>query len=92
MTYPPVPEVAEVARHFSRAVLQARRDEWPYRHWKLGNVFPESLCTGILTLPIAPPSLGITDGTRNTYNSSRTFVTPLLRSKFPTCAALGDAL
>ncbi|MEX0697239.1 MAG: 2OG-Fe(II) oxygenase [Dongiaceae bacterium] len=36
--------------------------------------------------------LGTTDGTRNTYNSQRTFITPLLRSKFPTCATLADAL
>ena len=92
MAYPPVPEVAEVARHFSRSVLSAHRDDRPYRHWKLGDVFPESLCTGILTLPIAPPMLGKTDGTRNTYNESRSFITPLQRSKFPTCAVLSEAL
>lgn len=92
MSYPSVPEVTEVARHFSRAVRQSRRDEWPYLHWVVGNVFPVALCTGILVLPIAPPMLGTTDGTRNTYNSQRTFITPLLRSKFPTCATLADAL
>jgi hypothetical protein len=92
MSYPPVPEVAEVASHFSRAVRQSRRDGWPYLHWVLGDVFPEDICTGILTLPIAPPVLGTTDGTRGTYNSQRTFITPLLRSKFPTCAVLADAL
>lgn len=92
MTYPPVPDAAEIARHFSRAVLQARRDDRPYRHWKLADVLPEALCTGILTLPIAPPQLGDTDGTRNTYNQQRCFITPLLRGKFPSCAALADGL
>lgn len=92
MVYPKVPDAAEVAQHFSRAVRRSRRDEWPYRHWKLTDILPEALCTGILTLPIAPPQLGRTDGTRNTYNSQRCFITPLLRSKFPACTVLSDAL
>jgi len=92
MVYPPLPEAAEVARHFSQAVRRGRRDDRPYRHWKLADVLPEALCTGVLTLPIAPPQLGRTDGTRNSYNEQRCFITPLLRSKFPTCAVLTDAL
>lgn len=92
MTYPPIPDAAEIARHFSQAIRRARRDDQPYRHWKLAGVLPETLCTGILTLPIAPPQLGKTDGTRNTYNDQRCFITPLLRSKFRTCAVLSDAL
>ncbi len=92
MNYPPVPEASEVARHFSEAVRRSRPADWPYRHWKLSDVLPESICTGILSLPIAPPMLGKTDGTRNTYNSRRTFITPSLRAKFPTCAVLAEAL
>ncbi len=92
MTYPPVPDAAKIARHFSDAVHRARRDDQPYRHWKLTEVLPEALCTAILTLPIAPPQLGKTDGTRNTYNQQRCFITPLLRAKFPACAMLSDAL
>lgn len=92
MIYPPVPEADDVARHFCRSVRQARRDDWPYRHWNLIDVFPESLCTGILTLPILPPMLGKTDGTRGSYNDQRTFVTPSMRSRFPTCSVLADAL
>lgn len=92
MSYPPVPEVAEIARHFSQAVRQSNRAESPYVHWKLSEVLPEAVCTGILTLPIVPPALGKTDGTRDTYNDRRAFITPLLRSKFPTCAALAEAL
>ena len=92
MNYPPVPDAAEVARHFIQAVRQARRDESPYLHWNLTDVFPQDICTGILTLPIAPALLGKTDGTRGSYNSQRTFLTPLLCAKFPTCAALANAL
>jgi hypothetical protein len=92
MDYPPVPTADAIAAHFSRAIRESRRADIPYRHWRLKNVLPIDLCTGVLTLPIAPPTLGRTDGTRNSYNDKRTFVTPLLRSKFPTCQALSDAL
>jgi hypothetical protein len=92
MIYPWIPDAAEVAQHFCHSVRRARRAEWPYRHWKLTDVLPETLCTGILTLPIAPPQLGRTDGTRNTYNKQRSFITPLQREKFPTCQVLSDAL
>lgn len=92
MRYPPIPTVDEVAAQFCRAVRAAERSDNPYRHWKIREVFPVDLCTGILTLPVAPPQLGRTDGTRNSYNKSRCFITPLLRSKFPTCQVLSDAL
>ncbi len=92
MVYPPVPDASEVAEHFSQSVRRAVRDEWPYRHWKIADILPEQLCTAILTMPIAPPQLGRTDGTRDTYNKHRCFITPLLRSKFRACAALSDAL
>ena len=92
MRYPPVPTADAVATQFRNALATAGRAEWPYRHWKLHEVFPLDLCTGILTLPIAPPPLGDTDGTRNSYNASRCFITPTLRAKFPTCEVLAEAL
>ncbi|MBZ0324768.1 MAG: 2OG-Fe(II) oxygenase, partial [Alphaproteobacteria bacterium] len=92
MTYPPLPAAAEVAGHFLRALRDARREEAPFRHWKMLNVLPEAMCTGILTLPVAPPVLGRTDGTRDTYNATRAFFTPAMRADFPTCQVLCDAL
>ncbi len=92
MTYPPLLAAACIAEHFCTALRISERVEEPYLHWKLTDVLPEEICTGILTLPIAPPALGETDGTRDTYNNSRTFVTPALREQFPACAVLADAL
>lgn len=92
MTYPPLPEAKDVADHFVAVLRAARREETPYRHWKMNDVLPEAMCTGILTLPIAPPDLGKTDGTRNTYNPDRTFFTPAMREDFPACRVLCDAL
>ena len=90
--YPPLPEATEVASHFCTALRNAQRAEDPYLHWKLKNILPEQMCTGILTLPIAPPVIGETDGTRDTYNKTRAFFTPALRSQFLACAVLADAL
>ena len=90
--YPPVPSVDEVEQQFSRAIRNSRREDQPYRHWLLKQVLPIDICTGILTLPIVPAVLGQTDGTRGTYNDQRTFITPLLRTQFPTCAVLAAAL
>ena len=92
MSYPPVPAPEAIAAHFSRSVREAVRDDRPYRHWTMADVLPEALATAILVLPIAPPVLGRTDGTRNTYNDQRCFITPALRAKFPACAAIADAL
>jgi hypothetical protein len=92
MQYPPHVAVNDIVRQFTHAVRAAGRAEQPYRHWKLHDVFPRDLCTGILTLPIAPVYLGKTDGTRGSYNAERCFITPGLRAKFPPCHALSEAL
>ncbi|MBW4090289.1 MAG: 2OG-Fe(II) oxygenase [Proteobacteria bacterium] len=92
MTYPPVPAADAIADHFAAALGAARRDDTPYRHWMLDDVLPEALCTAILVLPIVPPALGRTDGTRNSYNDRRCFITPAMRRDFPACAALTAAL
>lgn len=92
MIYPRVPEPEAVATHFLRSLRQSQREDKPYRHWKMRDVLPEDMCTGLLTLPIAPPVIADRDGTRDTYNDTRAFFTPRLRSDFPACAVLCEAL
>jgi hypothetical protein len=92
MIYPPPVDAPAIADRFAAALRRAERRETPYRHWRFVELFPEALCTGILTLPIAPSVLGKTDGTRASYNNQRCFITPSLRTKFPSCAALAEAL
>lgn len=92
MSYPPLPTAGEVADHFLRSLRAAQREEKPYRHWKMTDVLPTDMCTGLLTLPIAPPTIYDRDGTRDTYNQSRAFITPELRRDFPACQVLADAL
>ncbi|MBU6499193.1 MAG: 2OG-Fe(II) oxygenase [Rhodospirillales bacterium] len=92
MHYPPVTAPETIAAHFSAALRAARRDDWPYRHWKLTDVLPEAVCTALLAMPIVPPMLGPTDGTRNSYNDRRCFITPAMRRDYAVCAGLTDAL
>jgi len=92
MQYPPLISAGEIAAQFRRSVRSSERADVPFRHWKVKAVFPADLCTGLLTLPIAPPRVGKTDGTRNSYDDTRCFITPLMRAKFPACQALSEAM
>lgn len=92
MRYPYVPEPEVIAKHLIHSLRAAQRRQDYYLRWGHTNVFPEALCTAILMLPIVPPMLGGTDGTRNSYNAKRTFITPDLRQKFPVCEKLAEAL
>lgn len=92
MSLPVLPDVAQVARHFRRALLDSQCNEWPYRYWRLVEVLPEAVCLGIISLPIAPLVIDDCHGVRDTDNSKRTFFTPDLQSRFPVCALLAKAL
>ena len=87
MTYPQLPEAEEVASHFVTALANPEILEEPYRRGQITNVLPESVCTGLLTLPIAPPVITIDTGgepaTLSTISalSSR----PRCGSCFPRC-------
>ncbi|MBM3557630.1 MAG: 2OG-Fe(II) oxygenase [Alphaproteobacteria bacterium] len=92
MTYPPVPPVDQIAKHFIASVKSSKRLEEPFRRWAIRDVLPVEVCTALLIMPIVPPMLGRTDGTRNTYNERRTFITPKMRAEYPVCQALSEAL
>ncbi len=92
MSFPPLPTVTGLARHFEQALRESRIAETPYRRWNMVNVFPESMCVGILTLPIAPPLIDDCYGVRDRHNKKRTFFTPELQRDFPTCAVFAEAM
>ena len=92
MTYPAIPDIEAIASHFHWALSQSVRHDQPYRRWSLTEVLPEQACTAILLLPVAPPQLGDTDGTRNSYNAKRCFFTPRMRQDFEICEKLAEAM
>lgn len=87
-----IPHAAEVAGHFMETLRAARPDDFPYRHWELRNVLPDALARAIIALPIEPPVVLEHDGTRESFNEKRTFLTPGLRAQYPAVAALTEAL
>ena len=91
MDYSFVPKSEQIADHFVRSLENAVRREDYYLRWSLSNVLPEFLCIAMLMLPIVPPMLGATDGTRGSYNNRRSFITPEMRQQFPACARLAEA-
>jgi hypothetical protein len=93
MTLPSVPKPASVADHFGNALHSSTCKEWPYRHWALKDALPESLCIGVLILPIRPPLIDECGGVRdlNSNNSKRSFFTPQLQEDFPVCKAFAEA-
>ncbi|HZV21092.1 MAG TPA: 2OG-Fe(II) oxygenase [Hyphomicrobiales bacterium] len=88
-----VPEPATIADHFCDSLRASVRKDWPFRHWALRNALPESLCIGVLILPIRPPLIDECGGVRDLdgNNSKRSFFTPKLQKDFPICAAFAAA-
>lgn len=92
MEFPRLPDAAAIATHFVAALRAAHREELPYRHWRLHDVLPESMCVGILSLPIGPPAVGRTDGTRASFNDKRIFFNSARIARYAPCAVLAEAL
>jgi hypothetical protein len=92
MQFPRLPEPAGVAEHFIAALAAAERRESPYRHWRLRDVLPESMCVGILSLPIPPPAVALPDGTRASFNNRRIFFNAERIARYEPCAVLAQAL
>lgn len=92
MEFPRLPDPAAISTHFVGALHAAQPENWPYRHWRLMDVLPESMCVGILSLPIAPPSVGRTDGTRASFNDKRIFFNHARVTRYGPCAVLAEAL
>lgn len=92
MNFPCLPEPAKVAAHFATALRAAQREDQPYRHWRVADVLPESMCVGILSLPIPPPVVGRTDGTRAFFNEKRIFFDAERIRRYAPCTVLAQAL
>ena len=86
------PGVEAIARQLRRALLDSRRVETPYRHWTLEDVLPELLAVQLISLPVAPLLIDDCRGVRDVDNSKRTFLTPRLRDRFPSCQHFAAAL
>ncbi|HVH74915.1 MAG TPA: 2OG-Fe(II) oxygenase [Stellaceae bacterium] len=92
MQFPRLPEPAAIADHFVSALDAAERADRPFRHWRLKDVLPESMCVGILSLPLPPPVVRAPDGTRASFNDRRLFFNAARIARYRPCAVLAEAL
>ena len=93
MSFPQVPEPAAIADHFRKVLKGCTVKEEYYRRWVLKDTLPESLCVGVLVLPIQPPFIDECGGVRdlNKNNQKRSFFTPKLQEDFPAVKAFAEA-
>ena len=81
-----------VARQLLRALDEAQPAALPFRHWRVAAPLPAEIASAIAVLPFAPPAVGDSQGKRETNNSTRIFLSPANRSRFPACEAVAAAL
>ena len=77
--------------HLRAALDRAAAGTYPFRHWQLRQVLPQTLAEALAELPFAPAAIGDTAGRRETHNALRRFCDPAAQAEFPACADLADA-
>ncbi len=80
-----------VQASLSAAFTTALRDDAPYRHWSLRQVFPPVTAAQLRTLPFAPPDLGGVSGKREVHNDQRHYFDAINNVRFEACGAIADA-
>jgi hypothetical protein len=80
-----------VAESLMAALASAEREESPYRHWTLRNVFPAGLSEELRRLPFATPDLHGVSGKRELHNDQRRYFEAETNRRFPACGAVAHA-
>jgi hypothetical protein len=73
------------------AISSATRDEQPYRHWAVTEVFPRGVSQILRELPYAVPDLHGVSGKRELHNDQRHYFDAATNARFPACQAVADA-
>ena len=80
-----------IAESLAAALASAERDEAPYRHWVVMNVFPSGVSKAIAALPYSAPDLHGVSGKRELHNDQRHYFEAATNERFPVCAAVAEA-
>jgi hypothetical protein len=75
---------------FARSLSMAPRDEQPYRHWTLSNVFSDAVVEALSTLPFPAPSLDGVSGARELHNNTRQYFDAENNARYPVCGAVAE--
>ncbi len=80
-----------VGESLMAAFASAEREDSPYRHWTVRNVFPAGLSRELWRLPFATPDLHGVSGKRELHNDQRHYFEAETNCRFPACGAVADA-
>lgn len=83
-------DVPSVVAHFARTLETARLVTDPYRHWLLTDALPPVVGEAIASLAVAAPTIGDTEGRRETHNSTRVFFAGGNLEKFAVGRVMAD--
>jgi hypothetical protein len=85
-------ELARVVHtSLAAAFAAARREDSPYPHWTVSEVFPPGLASELRRLPFSPADLGGVSGKRELHNDQRHYFDAANNERFPICGAIADA-
>ncbi len=76
---------------FARSLAAATRDETPYRHWTLSNIFGPAAVEALSELPFPAPSLDGVSGARELHNNTRQYFDAANNAEFAICGAVAEA-
>lgn len=79
------------ARHFTDALIAAKANEQPYRHWFLNDVLPCFSAQQLTQLPFEVADISDTYGKRDSHNASRHFFNRDAQLCFPVCRDVAAA-
>ena len=75
---------------FARSLASATRDEAPYRHWTLTQVFDETVVDALCGLPFPAPSLDGVSGARELHNNTRQYFDAANNAAYPVCGEVAS--
>jgi hypothetical protein len=75
----------------TRALVNARAPNVPFRHWLLEHVLPRHVAEELSELPIDLPALAHEVGRREAHNSTRVFFSAANRQRFPVAESVAEA-
>ena len=75
---------------FASSLAAATRDEQPYRHWTLSNVFADTVVDALSALPFPAPSLDGVSGSREIHNNTRQYFDVENNAKFSVCGEVAS--
>ena len=81
-----------IKKNFIRSLSNSQKEDDPYTHWLLSDVFGESDIDDLLNLPFSAPRMDYSIGKRDANNDKRGYFDVERRHEYPICGLISDAL